>query len=519
MIKKIFKFITILFITFLISPPIVTFAHDAYFWTLTIDDTGYNIISYVDFDENNVGNHKEEKLGNFSSLTDWKKAIMPDNKADSYKDFKDNPNDEKLPYTFPTFHTKSIIVKDAQNNATSIDMNRAYAIADTLTSNLNNAINDVVSTSGKPISNVDDYLGVLKDVVNGAMNSQVSGGTQTISRNGHKFQIIKGNKTNTPKQHPVLTNEDYVTIEGGGLRKSYVCTFPKGYQSYQELYKEHTDWSKDIRDKIAKNDAVYLTWGHIGIQATYNKLVKNYTYSNLAEIVKPSKIEQIFSDFLSSILNQLRSLLGLYEIPDLVFNVGAKANSYYKGMMPNTWYENAKIFHMICEGIAFMLLIGAMAKLLVQRNIASINPVVRVNLIDGIKNLMITGAGLLMTMPLFAMVGTLNMQIVSIFASSSPFASKALSLSTAPNQGKMIGGVIISIAYGIIMLYFNYVYIVRGIMITILFATAPLYIVSIAFGGKYKALFSTWLRELLANIFLQTFHAIILSFFAITGSL
>jgi len=50
-------------------------------------------------------------------------------------------------------------------------------------------------------------------------------------------------------------------------------------------------------------------------------------------------------------------------------------------------------------------------------------------------------------------------------------------------------------------------------MLALLIATAPIFIVFISFGGKHKQIFFTWFKELIANIFIQSFHAFTLIFF------
>ncbi len=110
----------------------------------------------------------------------------------------------------------------------------------------------------------------------------------------------------------------------------------------------------------------------------------------------------------------------------------------------------------------------------------------------------------------FSVIFRLNNRIVDIFYAVSPPQSALYS--GAGNTG-LIGSVFLGLFYLIIEVYFNFYYIFRGLMVTFLIAASPLFIISIAFGDAYKRIFYTWLRELISNVFIQSFHAIILALF------
>lgn len=506
-------------------PPLVAFAQDSYFMAVTIDSHNYSVISYVDFDDSGVGKAKEVILGNFSSLTDWKKkADLPqpngkvlDNKAltkDDFKTFsKDASNKNTLVFTFPGIHN----IRDAKANDS--DLNQANLISQTIGNSLNQAVEDIrSSTKNYAFKDVNEYCNLLRLLAYNSTITGSTGSTTYFNLNGQTFSIQKGNNAGVPLSDNQLNKDDYITISTDGFKNSYPYKFPKGYKKGQFLYDKHPTWDSDDLKEIADKDTDYITWNDLVVQGEYNLYVKGYSYDNIKEIVKPGKVEQIFTDILSSLLRQVRSLLGLYNVQDLVFNGGNRAVSYYKGIMPNSWYNNAKIFHMVCQAIAWILISGALVKMLIEKNLSTINPVMRVNMIENIKNLLLTGVLLLLALPIFSLLATLNQQLVAIFSSSTATTMSALDFMLSGRNGEnLLGNVVIGIAFFIVLIYLNFVYIVRGLMVAILLATAPLYIVSIAFGSKYKGLFSNWSRELVANIFLQTFHAIIFAFFAMPG--
>ncbi|AMN30965.1 hypothetical protein BFS06_12195 [Clostridium perfringens] len=511
--------------------PIISFANDAYFWSVTLNTHNYTVMSYVDFDDASLSSTKEENLGNFTSLKDWKQFGMaePSSTIDSSKLSKDDfkafdgsgeSNDVHV-FMFPGLRSTTNDI-----DATAVDMNQANLLSQTLTNSLNQIVEDIKTTADNySFKNPDEYANLLRRIGYCSSTAGANGGSCSFRVNGTYFEISKGNLANVPLANEQLSNDDYITLSSGSFKSSYPYRFPKGYKKNQALYDKHPNWETDNKvafdsSDVEEKETEYLTWGDAIIQAEYSYYVKGWSYDNISEIVKPGKIEQMFTGLLSSVLNEIRSLLGLYQIPDLVFNGGSRAVTYYKGMMPNTWFSNAKKFHMICQGIAFLLISGALVKLLVEKNMSTINPAMRVNLIEGIKDLLLTGVLLILALPIFSLLGTINEQLVAIFSVSDPNTTSAFALgfgSGVSSNGGLLGSVIISVVFFIMMVYMNFVYIVRAIMISLLFATGPLYIVSVAFGSKYKGLFSTWIRELIANIYLQTFHAIIFAFFSMSG--
>ena len=47
--------------------PIISFANDAYFWSVTLNTHNYTVMSYVDFDDASLSSTKEENLGDRKS--------------------------------------------------------------------------------------------------------------------------------------------------------------------------------------------------------------------------------------------------------------------------------------------------------------------------------------------------------------------------------------------------------------------------------------------------------------------
>lgn len=76
-----------------------------------------------------------------------------------------------------------------------------------------------------------------------------------------------------------------------------------------------------------------------------------------------------------------------------------------------------------------------------------------------------------------------------------------------------LAAVFINFAFFILTCYFNFFYVLRGITVALLYGIAPLCIFSLSLGGKQAQVFSNFMKELVSNIFIQTFHAICVAFF------
>lgn len=500
-----------------LSTPIQAFAHNAYFLGVTVDTGSNRYMGTVAYDDNSMlaNNHKEAQIAGFynSKILDDSFSLptvdpnkMGDDAKDRYKTagVEDGNGDKAMIYTFPAVHTRAL-VGGTETDASSKDMDRAYWVNETLIGSFNDALSFIMSNSGYSSSNSDNNTKKFMDLGVALANAGKAGGTVTF--NSKTFTVTKG----YDKPANGLKSDDYVQIKGENTQATpFIYKVPKGYFSGQPLSGNLPE--KYAGDNLNGKDVDYLTWKHIVLQGNYNYEVSGTSYAKVTEILKPDKFSQAISDLLNFILGSLRSALGLYSFQELMLNDGVRSSSYYYGIMPNSWYISAQTLHFVSQVIAWALIIGALVKLLIQRNFASINTSMRVSLMEGIQNIVLTGFLLTLIIPLFQILASLNMKLVAVFAHASLYSS--LFGTTSGTSSGLIGGIILNIMYFLIMCYFNFVYIIRGITVALLYGTAPLFVCSIAFGGKYKQLFGNFVKELVTNIYLQTFHAICLAFFA-----
>jgi hypothetical protein len=466
--------------------PLPSFAHDAYFLQVLIDDHRFvyqgNVIEDNATWYQTESKHFERELGKFAGL---KENVVPSTDPkwyDDEKNWKDSKKAKDEDIMVFTFQPKEVGGWFQQkNNATRDDVEKAYKIKETLIPGLNDALR--ILNDGKEFRSIESLMKRANELA-----KAIAGQTKTV--NGYSVST-KGDKVYIKKVN-----------QKGNQSQSYEFTYrvKKGYNNVK------IDGKKPF-----ENDTTYITWNQLIFQANYAYAKKGYTVKNSTEFTKPNAVEEMVAGMLENTFDQLRNFLGLYDINELVYNQGIRGSSAYAhGIMPNSWAEKAIAYHWLFQALAWSLITLAIVKNLVQRNLATINPAMKISLMESIQNLLITGFILANAIPLINMFMYLNERLVAVFGATIPNFGDNAGLNYYTNT---IGGVIIQFFYLGVSIYLNFVYIMRAITIAILTAMAPLFIVSIAFGGRWKQLFNTWMREIVGNIFLQSFHAFMLSFF------
>jgi hypothetical protein len=162
-------------------------------------------------------------------------------------------------------------------------------------------------------------------------------------------------------------------------------------------------------------------------------------------------------------------------------------------------------YHLIFQVVAWMLIGLALAKILIELNFSTINPKTRMSVMEMLQKLFAVGFLLILTIPIMKLLSDINNDIVAIFRTQTQQDVEAFTVGNGLAQLFAYAG------YFGILVSLNCVYIMRSIMIAILGATAPLFIVTIAFS-KGQGLFSQWSKEVIANIFIQSVHAFTLAF-------
>ena len=489
-------------------------AHNSYFVAITFDDSANRLVALVLSEDNDfiASNHLEADVGDFSSNTVGKEWSLPnvpsteDEKKDEdyYKDYVAKGNGDKgLVFSFPGVHGRGCFGACTEKvDANGKDEQLAYAYAENVVEGLNQAISfmEQDSNSQKQGNAMRNFMVELANKVEGTGSSITFGGvTYSIERG-----VAPKMKTD------LLTDDDYVKLTSGSTGKSIVVPYKmnKGYQGANPFRETSESYVSDL---AKYNDPVEIGWKYAVLQANYNKDIKGITFSSVSQISKPNQLEIALSGMINSVLGTIRQLLGLYPMEELMLNEGARAQSYYYGIMPNNWKASANLLHVVCLLIAWALLMGAVIKILINKSLSTINVTQKISMMEGIKNLIATSFLLSFFPFLFYLMARLNASLVEVFANAGNFTSY-IGQSQTMSTG-LLGTALIAVAFFIVNVYFNFQYVLRAVTVAILYGIAPLAIVSLAFGGKAKMIFSNCFKQLVGNIFTQTFHAICVAFF------
>lgn len=479
-LRKRFLFFILSFLLFL-SPIMPSFvhAHNAYYLQIVIDKEAKRVVGQVVYDEVGktwgvIGKVKEAfNIGKTEASHDEYKLLKEAN-SDKYSS---NPGDP-MKMTFPT----KMVEKDKViNHGGAMDADRATRIANELIP----AFNDYLqSLKPEGYATAEEFINAVKEAGNLTSNYK------------------------DPESEREYYKPDASTTSGNKNKETiYLFSMIKGYAN-----ETLEDGSKSpLYDKEVGEDKEFdkITWADVSAYAIMNA-EQGIFYTNANQNRKGNILETYLVKLLSSISLGLQSLLGLYPVGDLVFNGGARA-TYYHGLMSYDWASKASGFFIIFQSIALLFVNFSVIRLLHKRTLATIIPSERISLQEGIKDLLLTGAVMLMIFPFINILLKINADIVNVLRVMAPnYAFFGLSGGYGVDYNN-IGGIILSFVYFFLSIYLNVVFILRAVLVAFLMATSPIFIMSIAFGKKDY--FTLWLKELVANIFIQSLYAFVITFF------
>lgn len=295
----------------------------------------------------------------------------------------------------------------------------------------------------------------------------------------------------------------------------FVYAMPKGfteiYDSSNTLFSPvlFTQTGGEPYDYVENQSDV--PWISIHMLSMYANLVYKQHGQSVSTYVEPEA--NIFSKMISSIFNGIlwviRSVLGLSEIDTLVFNLGSRGSASYNfGLMSDNWWNVVLQYQLIFQAIAWVILVCGFIKTLIDLNLSTINPQKRAHLYEVIKKFIVVGIGLVILIPCVQFLLECNDTIVELFASQVETSSLNM-----PQVNNVLVQFIVGMCWLTIMLYINFIYIMRSITVALLIASGPFFISTVAFDQHGRStLFISWFKELLANIFVQSIHAFVLSF-------
>ena len=483
-----------------------------YFWSSLYDSESKRFVAKII--EDDVASPDEGTYSRLNTTDVWfELAEKPSNKNKIVDDSLTGSSGwgnrlDVYSYTFP-----GTIANEDQKAATAQDQQMASYVANTLTNSLNNAILKISSECKLDIRTMTDkeFLAFATKVSNSAGKAAKNGSateTYDTKKLSCSWTFNSGSSDGASRidygYGKGTVDEDFVTLSMGGkdFKTDYQFKAPKGYSDGQHLAStfEGIDKTTWMNEK--------LSWSHVLYQAKYS-YANNITADD-GNASTMSRLEKEIGKIFSGFINGLTGQLGLFSFDELMLNLGNRAIEYYEGIMPRGWFSAVSLVYVLCMAVALIVIGYAIVKLMIQKNLSTINATQKVSLMEGVKDFAVTAGMLSLFYPAFLIVCKFNSLIVSGLGS--------LVMDKRPLQELLIGGnglsgiSLGSIVIAFIMLFIcvkvNFTYIVRSVTIALLFATSPYFISTYSIPGK-KEKFWSWFKEMLANIFMQSFDALI----------
>ena len=375
------------------------------------------------------------------------------------------------------------------------------------------------------LTNVSGYGSLVKETSAGQANRTLSDMTPTVSYNSDNSSSSFLNVNNLPRASienglycyifPIESFSGSTYTLNANKASIFVYAMPKGFT---EIYdSSNTLFSPVLFTKTGGEKYDYVDnqgdvpWISIHMLSMYANLVYKQHGQSVSTYVEPDT--NIFSKMISSIFNGIlwviRSVLGLSEIDTLVFNLGSRGSASYNfGLMSENWWNVVLQYQLIFQAIAWVILVCGFIKTLIDLNLSTINPQKRAHLYEVIKKFIVVGIGLVILIPCVQFLLECNDTIVELFASQVETSSLNM-----PQVNNVLVQFIVGMCWMTIMLYINFIYIMRSITVALLISSGPFFISTVAFDQHGRStLFISWFKELLANIFVQSIHAFVLSF-------
>lgn len=421
---------------------------------------------------------------------------------------------------------KSILIRpDTLNNVTVIPQNNTESEGDGDHGYRGYVIVYSDLTSVKPGLEYETSTGQANRILSGY---RINNGTYDIPGNSSDFlNALNLPRANAEKQlyayvFPMNDEGTSILVNDGSV---FVYAIPKGFTTITGKYNvdgngdgvndpftmintQFTEKGKDYDYTTAQED---VPWVNIHMLSMYANTVYKHHNISVTTYIEPDTnlFSKLIAGIFSGILSVIRSVLGLAEIDVLVFNLGVRGSAAYNfGLMSENWWNVVLQYQLIFQAIAWVILVCGFIKTLIDLNLSTINPQKRMSVYETIQKFIVVGIGLVILIPAVQFLLECNNVLVELFASQ--IETSALNM---PSVNNALVQFLVGMMWITILLYINFIYIMRSITIALLIASGPFFISTIAFsqGGK-SALFTSWSKELLANIFVQSVHAFILSF-------
>lgn len=230
---------------------------------------------------------------------------------------------------------------------------------------------------------------------------------------------------------------------------------------------------------------------------------------------KMNVIEKIIYTICDVILTVFESALGLCNLEELIYNsadmngeVTARSN-YHLGMYPSEWIPLITVVFAFVGVISVSSLAIAILRVFGKLTFDSMNVGKRYSLKEDISKILKTiGIMLLFKIGIEALAMINYAFVKAVYTGLGDSSINFLDVNSM--GGSILANIVVRIIMVFTAFYINVVYVVRAVNLALLTALAPAFVVSLAFGKD--DMFGMYVKEIVGNIFLQSFHAIVLLF-------
>lgn len=396
-----------------------------------------------------------------------------------------------------------------REDSTEYDKARANTVKDILLYSFNSAYNIIYGTS-KPDS-LETYRSNVVALLNAA-SSVSSGGSQDISADGKTYTVSPATSSDVSSfDDDSMKLSDYLTIASGDQRYTFAYRIPKGYVSISgrteniEKTLQHTTSSSE--------DASYITWGEFAYEAfaTYILDEKHGLDSSAVYSKEPGAFEQILVDLCSSLANTVTNLLGLWSMDELVLNSGVRGGSgYVGGVFPASWEPTIWTFFYIMEVLSLIILSFAILAGIYKRAMSTVNPIVRASFMEQLKNICISIFVLILLPIIFRLLLSTSATLTEISVSALGEQSAKERFAALTKNSGTLGGCIMQFVYLASLIYFNFFYYLRSLIVMALIILSPILVMAYAIGDNWKGITKEMFKVFISSVFIQPIQALCL---------
>lgn len=422
----------------------------------------------------------EEAGDSLGAATSYLAALSPED------DTTDHKNDSY--YAILTFPNEGTML--TLTSYTAEDEINAINCNNTLVYDLNNAFSFSNGGFYVPLTGTD-------------VNSKLVCYKNDMVKFLEKVEAVRGKDSNLVTTY-TASNGTQATLYGTGTGDTVSIKVGEAVQTFT------FQWAKGYSNGLQK-----INWAHIALEAFNNYWIDvdelRVTPENVHTDGEPTDFEKLLINLFNSLANQIKSMLGLWDIDHLVFNFGGrKAPVYAGGIYPASWEKTVWTLFFVAEIASFLMLAIALLTNVLRKLMSTVNPILRTSLMDQAQNLLVVAFALGMLPLLIQLVVNTSSTITGIMGDAIMEGTFNDRFKLLSGQSGALGGIIMQFLYLAITISFNVLYIIRSYMVAMLIIISPIFVMFFAMGDNKKMLGKLWLSELLSNIFIQPIHAFVL---------